>query len=276
MAMEGIRKTVEEKVEEAWDMVKGLRARVLGSDKGAEQRDAKDEKSGPPGSSDAPNRDSAADQGKDDRGLGGSIAAARDKVVQTLGTAIDKAGDAVSGLGTPVGAPDEEPTDALMLLARDHRLVDGLFERLMALPLGQRESREGLFAQLLYELDAHASAEEKLFYPRLEHDPANKTLIAEALAEHQSVKQLLAELSSSEFADLSQGSKNGEVWRGKLKALQDQVKHHVREEETQIFPRARQLINEAELKALMVRIQEAKRAQTQLSQEKGEVPQRPA
>lgn len=268
MAMEGIRKTVEEKVEEAWDMVKGLRARVLGSDKSGGQRDEASS-----GSADAPNRASASDQSKDqDRGIGTQIAAARDKVVETLGSAIDKAGDAVTGLGTPIGAPDEEPTDALMLLARDHRLVDGLFERLMALPLGQRESREGLFAQLLYELDAHASAEEKLFYPRLERDPGNKTLIAEAIAEHQSVKQLLAELSSSEFADLSQGSKTGEVWRGKLKALQDQVKHHVREEETQIFPRARQLMNEAELKALMVRIQEAKRAQTQLSQEKGEVP----
>lgn len=161
-------------------------------------------------------------------------------------------------------APQEpDTTDVLLVLKRDHEQVAGLFERLESLEGPQREAREDLFAQILYELDVHASAEEKLFYPALREAGAGD-LIKEALDEHASMKQLLTELFTMAVDDPR--------WTDQVKALRQVVEHHVKEEEGEVFARARESFPEERRRELGAQVQAAKEAQTQLSQESDEEP----
>lgn len=163
---------------------------------------------------------------------GDKVMEAKERVLEMA----DKVLDRIRGTATQGGA--------LKLLKEDHELVSSLFEQLDSVDAepASDELREGLFAQLKYELETHANIEERLLYPALRQ--ANPDLLSEAFTEHAEVKQLLAELSTGI------GTKSSARWTEKLHELKECVEHHVREEESEVFALACEVLNSDDLDAL--------------------------
>ena len=123
--------------------------------------------------------------------------------------------------------------DAIALLKQDHRNVEELF--------GQFENASGdgrkqkLARRICLELSVHATIEEEIFYPACE-GKVDEDLLKEAYVEHDGAKVLIAEIEAN-----SEGS--DEFFDAKVKVLQEQIEHHVEEEEKRmegLFSQARQ------------------------------------
>ena len=143
--------------------------------------------------------------------------------------------------------------DAFELLKKDHEKVSGIFEKLETTTERGVKTREELFTQLKQELDIHAQIEEQIFYPALEEAKETHEITLEAFEEHAVVKQLLAELE--------QLSKDDETWGAKLKVLQENVEHHLEEEEGEMFSGARKVLSSEQIEALGSRMEAAKKEQ---------------
>ena len=117
--------------------------------------------------------------------------------------------------------------NAIELLKADHETVESLFQEVEAADASEHPA---LFAQIKVELDAHAQIEESIFYPALqeEGDEALVELTSEALKEHAQTKVFLGELG----AVVSDTDK----FEPLLIKLMEDVRHHVAEEEGEMFP----------------------------------------
>jgi len=129
--------------------------------------------------------------------------------------------------------------DAFNLLKADHRKVEELFSQLESAS-GQAKMR--VFEQIKTELELHTHIEEKIFYPALEKPKQTHDLALEAYEEHDVVKKLLRELSRAKSPN--------EEWEAKAKVLQENVEHHVEEEENELFPKAQSALGETDIEAL--------------------------
>lgn len=129
--------------------------------------------------------------------------------------------------------------DAFELLKTDHKKVSGLFKQMES---ASNQAKEQLFAQLKSELDLHAHIEETIFYPALENTSEAREITMEAYEEHKVVKDLLAELQA--------GGMPMEEWDAKLKVLQENVEHHVEEEEGELFDKAGDALSADRIEAL--------------------------
>ncbi len=111
--------------------------------------------------------------------------------------------------------------DAVALLKQDHRTVEDLFEQF------ERASGEGrkqkLAEQICLELSVHAMIEEEIFYPACE-GKVEEDLIKEAYVEHDGAKILIAQIQDGD-------GQSDEFFDAKVKVLQEQIEHHVKEEE---------------------------------------------
>jgi len=128
----------------------------------------------------------------------------------------------------------------------DHKMVQQMFrqaERAKENPEQLREIVEAACAALTL----HAEIEEQHFYPVMRETGKETDMIAEAYVEHASAKQLIAELESGDPED--------EEYAAKFKVLGEYVKHHIKEEENEIFPQARRARADFEplLEALVAR-----------------------
>lgn len=117
--------------------------------------------------------------------------------------------------------------NALKLLVADHKEVDRLFKESEAAPKAKKRE---IFYQIKKALEAHAWIEETIFYPTLqsEGDKELIELVAEAIPEHIDAKCFLGELA----AVTSDSSKFDPLF---AKLVED-VRHHVKEEEGEMFP----------------------------------------
>jgi iron-sulfur cluster repair protein YtfE (RIC family) len=140
--------------------------------------------------------------------------------------------------------------NAFQLLKEDHKKVAGIFEKLEPTTERGVKTREELFTQLKTELDVHTRIEETIFYPALKEADETHDIILEGYEEHKVVKTLLAELDSL--------SKDKEEWGAKLKVLQENVEHHVEEEEGEMFKNARQVLSAEQAEELGARMETAK------------------
>lgn len=129
--------------------------------------------------------------------------------------------------------------DAFNLLKADHRKVEELFEELESAS-GQAKMR--VFQQIKTELELHTHIEETIFYPALEEPKQTHDLTLEAYEEHDVVKKLLQELSRARTPN--------EEWEAKAKVLQENVEHHVEEEEGELFPKASSAVGADEIETL--------------------------
>jgi hypothetical protein len=125
----------------------------------------------------------------------------------------------------------EKAKDAIALLKNDHRTVEELFEKF------EKASGEGrkqkLAEEICLELSVHAEIEEEIFYPACE-GKVDEDLLKESYVEHDGAKLLIAEIMS--------GGAGDEFYDAKVKVLQEEIEHHVEEEERRmegLFAQAR-------------------------------------
>ena len=131
--------------------------------------------------------------------------------------------------------------DALSVLRKDHQSIDQLFRRFER-SRGSAERRR-IAARIVRELSVHAAIEEELFYPALRRradGAADRVLVA--LEEHHLAKLELAELEGLDGSD--------ERFAAKVGVLADNVRHHVQEEERELFALARRTLSSEELALL--------------------------
>ena len=139
--------------------------------------------------------------------------------------------------------------DIYSLIKKDHQEVANLFRRLKAAE-GFSETSEQLFAQLREDLELHAHAEERVWYPALQEAKGTQELVEEALNDHDLVEDLLDELAASRMDD--------EAWNEKLEVLEEHVEEHIEEEEGATFDVACQLFSVEQAAELAQRWQMAK------------------
>ena len=119
--------------------------------------------------------------------------------------------------------------DAIALLKADHEAVSLLFaeyEKTRSVP-----NKTALVAEICTALSVHAQIEEEIFYPAVKAALKDKLLVPEATVEHAGVKDLINQLKGVE--------PDGEMYDAKVKVLSEYVKHHVKEEQTEMFPKAK-------------------------------------
>ncbi len=117
--------------------------------------------------------------------------------------------------------------NAIELLKAHHKVVDGYFQQTEATE--EDSEKKALFEKINAELTVHAHIEEKIFYPRLleEGDEELQDIVKEGLEEHHQIKMFLREIAA--LADES------EKLDPKLKVLIEDTRHHVMEEEGEMF-----------------------------------------
>jgi hemerythrin superfamily protein len=141
--------------------------------------------------------------------------------------------------------------DAITLLKADHKAVSELLERLEDAATGGE--RRDLVERIEKELTVHAAIEEEIFYPAFKaaaEGEEDEELFFEAADEHELVKETLQKLSRSDPATPQ--------YAARCKVLGDLVKHHVEEEEGELFPCAKKRMEREQLEDLGRRLQERK------------------
>ncbi|MFL6849362.1 MAG: hemerythrin domain-containing protein, partial [Sphingomicrobium sp.] len=121
--------------------------------------------------------------------------------------------------------------DAIALLKADHRAVEELFEQFEKASGDGRKQK--LAEEICLELSVHAQIEEEIFYPACE-GKVDEDLLKESYVEHDGAKVLIAEIIHGEPSD--------EFYDAKVKVLQEEIEHHVEEEEKRmegLFAQAR-------------------------------------
>lgn len=145
------------------------------------------------------------------------------------------------------------PKDAIALLKADHEAVSQLFAEFEKTRASAK--KKALVAEICAALTVHAQIEEEVFYPAVKAALKDKLLVPEAMVEHTSVKELIAQLEGVE--------PDGEMYDAKVKVLSEYVKHHVKEEQEEMFPKAKaSSADMAELGARMLARKEELMAQT--------------
>jgi hemerythrin superfamily protein len=122
--------------------------------------------------------------------------------------------------------------DAFALLTSDHKLVKSLFKEFEALKAeGDDDQKAALVETICNELTIHAQIEEEIFYPALREAIEDEDLMDEADVEHASAKQLIAQLEQLQVG--------GDHYDARVTVLGEYIDHHVKEEEGEMFSKAR-------------------------------------
>ncbi len=153
-------------------------------------------------------------------------------------------------------AASDAPRDAIALLKQDHRVVEKLFNDFEQADDDQLQHIAERVCQLL---TVHAQIEEELMYPQAKEafeDEEDLELVSEANVEHQSAKELIAKIDDMTPED--------ENFKATVKVLGEYIKHHVKEEENELFPKLKK--TDVDLKEMGAQLQDRK---MQLMQELG-------
>lgn len=145
---------------------------------------------------------------------------------------------------TVTGSDDgsRRSTDILMMLKQDHKEVKAMFEEFEGLGPRAVEQRRKLGTKITDALTKHSEIEKNVLYPAFKeraenHDERQEVL--EAFEEHAIVDHLVEQIRATDARD--------ETYEAKVKTLMDAVLHHVKEEEGEMFPTARELFEKDEL-----------------------------
>jgi hemerythrin superfamily protein len=150
--------------------------------------------------------------------------------------------------------------DAIALLQRDHKEVEQLFKQFEKLTDRAQKSKQKIVQKVIRELAIHSAIEEMLFYPAVRTaalKATQRTLkeaadsILESLEEHHIVKWTLSELEKMKPED--------ERFDAKVEVLMESVRHHVEEEQEELFPKVRRLFDADFLEELGERMEKAKK-----------------
>lgn len=119
--------------------------------------------------------------------------------------------------------------DALTLLRADHKKVSALFDAYENARSTKRKLE--LSKEICSELKVHATIEEEIFYPALRRVKGTDDMLDEANVEHAGAKHLIAEIERSSPGD--------DYYDAKITVLSEYIRHHVKEEQDDIFPKAK-------------------------------------
>jgi hemerythrin-like domain-containing protein len=131
--------------------------------------------------------------------------------------------------------------DAIKYLTRQHRELESLFEDFEKASDGAKKKKLQLCRKVSDLLAVHATIEEKIFYPSTK-DARTEELLQEAVEEHLSIKRIVADLVALDEID--------DEAEAKMSVLKEQKKHHVEEEEKELFPKVRKLLGKERLEEL--------------------------
>lgn len=137
-------------------------------------------------------------------------------------------------------------------LEEDHRLQEKLAKQIKDTS-GDSEARRTLFAQLKQEAEAHANAEEQTFYAALIAIPNGQEEARHSVTEHEVMSKLIEEL---EELDMASGG-----WIHKFEKFKHKIEHHIKEEEKDVFPLAKKLIDDDTAKAMVEPFENRKSAE---------------
>lgn len=131
---------------------------------------------------------------------------------------------------TSVSKSHAKEKNAIDLLKADHKRVTELFSQYEETHAAGKKKE--LAAEICSALTVHAQVEEEIFYPQVKAALKDKELVPEAAVEHGVIKELIAKIQS--------GNQDEEMYDAEVKVLSEYVKHHVKEEEHEMFPKIKQ------------------------------------
>jgi hemerythrin-like domain-containing protein len=141
--------------------------------------------------------------------------------------------------------------DAITLLKSDHRTVKRLFRTFEQAGERANATKAKAAKAIVRELSQHAAIEEQVFYPAIRQEVADADdQVLESLEEHHVAKWLCSEIEKLTPDD--------ERFSPKVTVLIESVRHHIREEEETLFPKARQTLSRKRLAQLGEMMEKAK------------------
>ena len=151
-------------------------------------------------------------------------------------TAAARKPSTASAKTTPARAPAaaKRQKDACDVLDADHKAVKALFKEYASLTESRSRStakKRQLADQICKELTVHATIEEEIFYPAVRKAIKDNALLNEATVEHASAKELIAQIKGMDPGD--------DMFDAKVTVLGEYIDHHVKEERTEMFTKAR-------------------------------------
>lgn len=130
--------------------------------------------------------------------------------------------------------------EATTLLRRQHEEVSSMMKQFEKASSDAQKRK--LFVSIADALAAHATIEEKLFYPTVYRGEELQDILRESVEEHLAVKRLISDLLAMEVDD--------EQFAAKMSVLKEMVEHHVEEEQGELFPKVKKQMSRTELLAL--------------------------
>jgi hemerythrin superfamily protein len=146
--------------------------------------------------------------------------------------------------------------DALTLLKKDHELVKDLMNRMAE--EDDPDQLSSMFDQLVDELSVHERIEEEIFYPALQKLPKAKEDVLESFEEHHLVDEIVKEMEVET---------DGDRWKAKFTVMKENVEHHIKDEEDELFPKAEKLLGDTVLGALGAEMADLKAAEKEALEE---------
>ena len=141
--------------------------------------------------------------------------------------------------------------DAVEMLEQEHRRFEALLAQGEATTEQARKGRRELLATLTSSLNEHELMEEKVLYPALQSHPDAREIVLEGFEEHH-----VADVIVQELQDVAT---NDEQWGAKFKVLKENIEHHIKEEESQMFRIARGIFSRDELRDMATRMEALRR-----------------
>ena len=132
--------------------------------------------------------------------------------------------------------------DPFDLLEDDHKKVKKLLGELDDTTEKALKTRQELFARIKQEMLVHEALEEEILYPTLKEHDKTKEVSLEGYEEHHVVNEIMAELEEVPVDD--------ERWVAKFAVMKENVEHHIEEEEEEMFVKARQVLDKAQIEEL--------------------------
>lgn len=141
--------------------------------------------------------------------------------------------------------------DAIALLKADHRTIEKVFRHFERTGETAHKTRRKLVDKMVAELSVHAAIEEQFLYPAVRREvPDLEPDVLQAMEEHHVVKWLLAEIKKTDPTD--------ERFGAKVAVMMETVRHHVWEEEGELFPELRAAFSRTRLRELGDKLAEGK------------------
>jgi len=142
--------------------------------------------------------------------------------------------------------------DAITLLKADHKAVEKLFKSFEKAGDRALKTKRTLVDQMIRELSVHAAIEEQVLYPEIRRlVPDQEGMTLESMEEHHIVKWVLSELEGMDPA--------AERFEAKVTVLIEQVRHHVKEEEGDLFPAVRAALGRKQLQEIGEALEQARK-----------------